>query len=154
MAHWLLLKDVLRFVRLLLCLPLFLAFRWPMRAVFAQASAGGIEVTNYLDRVRPLAGILALIFGLTLVAPSAFAAEPAAPARPLAAAAAAKVESMPVAALAQAKPATVPGEASKPFFKTGKGAAAAILIAGALAMTFVSYSKDRVQSPKNAATVQ
>jgi hypothetical protein len=111
-------------------------------------------VTRHLDRVRPLAGILALSFGLTLVAPPAFAAEPLAPARPLAAAAAAKVESMPAAAVAQAKATTAPGEASKPFFKTGKGAAAAILIVGALAMTFVSYGKDRVKSPKNAATVQ
>ena len=65
-------------------------------------------MTRYLKQPGPLAGILALVIGLTLVAPPVFAAEaqasfPLAPTRPtLAAAAAAKVEAMPVAALALA----------------------------------------------------
>jgi len=108
-------------------------------------------VTPHLNHARLLAAALALVVGLTLVAPPAFAAEPPAP--PLAAAAAARVGAIPATALAQAaapaKPAAA--EASKPFLKTGKGAAAATLIVAALVMTFVSFSKDRVQSPKNAA---
>jgi hypothetical protein len=110
-------------------------------------------VTRYLKQARLLAGALALVVGLTLVAPPAFAAAPPAPG-PITTAATAKVESMPAAAVAQAaaqtKPAAAPAEASKPFFKTGKGAAAAVLIVGVLAMTFVSYSSDRVKSPRNA----
>jgi len=108
-------------------------------------------VTNYPSHARFLAAALALVVGLTLVAPPAFAAEASAP--PLATAAAARVGAIPATALAQAadpaKPAAA--ETSKPFLKTGKGAAAATLIVAALAMTFVSFSKDRVQSPKNAA---
>jgi len=106
-------------------------------------------VTRDLKRARSLSGVLALVVGLTFVAPPAFAAEaPAvAPTQSLAAAAAAKVNAMPAAALAQAKPTPAPEETSKPFFKTGKGAAAIVLIAAGLAMTFVSFSKDRVKSP-------
>jgi len=109
-------------------------------------------VTRYLKQARLPAGILALVVGLTFVAPPAFAGEALAAthSQPLAASAAAKVNAMPAAALAQApqaKPATAPAETSKPFFKTGKGAAVAVLLAASLAMTFVAFSKDRVKSP-------
>lgn len=107
-------------------------------------------MTRYFKQARLLAGVVALIVGLTFAAPPAFAAgAPALAPRPLAAAAAAKVEAMPAAALAQAAqpavPAAEPG--AKPFFKTGKGLAAGVLIAAAVVMTFVSYGNDRVKSP-------
>ena len=110
-------------------------------------------MTPYLNHARFLAAGLAVVVGLTFVAPPAFAAEAAIPAQPLTAAAAAKVGAIPASALAQATAPAQPAaaEASKPFLKTGKGAAAVTLIVAALAMTFVSFGKDRVQSPKNAA---
>jgi len=110
-------------------------------------------VTRYLKRARLLAGALALVVGLTLVAPPAFAAEPApgpAP-RPIAAAATAKVEAMPAASLAQAAqaaPAAAPAETGdKPFFKTTKGVVALALLAGSLGYMAYSMSNDRVSSP-------
>jgi hypothetical protein len=110
-------------------------------------------VTRYLNRARPLAGTLALILGLTLVAPPAFAAEAqaTAPARPLAAAAAAKVEAMPAAALAQAAQATpapaAPATGGKPFLKSTKGIIAVLLMATGLTWAAVSRSQDAVHSP-------
>ena len=107
---------------------------------------------HYLKQARPLAGILALVVGLTLVTPPAFAAEAqtsvlVAPAQPtLAAAAAAKVEAMPAAALAQAVTATPP-TSGKPFLKTGKGAVAMVLMASVLGYMGYSFSHDRVKSP-------
>jgi hypothetical protein len=112
-------------------------------------------VTRYLRQAGPLAGILALVTGLTLVAPPAFAAEaqasvPVAPNRPtLAVAAAAKVEAMPVAALAQAAP-VVPAPTTtsdKPFLKSGKGAVAMVLMGSVLGYMAYSFSHDRVKSP-------
>ena len=101
---------------------------------------------------RPLAGCLALIVGLTLAAPPpSFAGEPqtAAPARPLAAAAAAKVDSLPVAALSPrlAQEPRAGTSSDKPFFKTGKGAIAGVLLAAALGYMAYSMSNDRVKSP-------
>ena len=108
-------------------------------------------MTRYLKHARLLVEALALIVGLTLVAPPAFAAGPAPTPRPIAAAATAKVEAMPVAALAQAAqatPAATPAETgNKPFFKTGKGALALALLAGSIGYTFYSFSNDRVKSP-------
>jgi hypothetical protein len=110
-------------------------------------------VTRYLKHARLLTGALALIVGLTLVAPPALAAEAAAVAdpRPIAAAATALVEAMPVASLAQAAqapPATAPAETGdKPFLKTGKGALALALLAGSVGYTIYSFSNDRVKSP-------
>ena len=84
-------------------------------------------MTRYLKQARLLAGALALVVGLTLVAPPAFAAGPAPDPRPITAAAAAKVEAMPAATLAQATPAAKPPTATaaeaghKPFFKTTQG---------------------------------
>ena len=113
-------------------------------------------MTRYLKHARHLAGALALIVGLTLVAPPAFAAEAAADPRPIAAAATAKVEAMPAASLAQAAQ-TVPAAqaapataatADKPFFKTTKGVVALALLAGGLGYTVYSFSNDRVSSPQ------
>ena len=115
-------------------------------------------MTRHLRRARPLAGVLALLVGLTLVAPPAFAAEasapaPAAPAQPLVAAAAAMVEAVPVATLAQAAPAPKPATATaaetghRPFFKTTQGAIALVLLAGTIAYTGYSLSNDRIKSP-------
>jgi hypothetical protein len=105
-------------------------------------------VTRDLNHARSLAGVLVLIFGLTLVAPPAFAAPPLGPARPLAAAAAAKVEAMPAAALAQAAQAT-PAAATgdKPFFKSTKGVLVLVLMATAVTWAAVSRSQDAVHSP-------
>jgi hypothetical protein len=110
-------------------------------------------------RAGPLTGALALILGFAVASPPALAAEaPAAePARTtLAQAAAAKVAAMdPLAVTAstietpaiQATPAEREQTPKKPFFKTGKGLAAAALLAGGLAITFVSFGNDRVKSP-------
>jgi hypothetical protein len=113
-------------------------------------------VTRYLKHARHLAGALALIVGLTLVAPPAFAAEAAADPRPIAAAATAKVEAMPAASLAQAAQTVPAAQAApataatgdKPFFKTTKGVVALALLAGGLGYTVYSFSNDRVSSPQ------
>jgi hypothetical protein len=111
-------------------------------------------VTRYLKHARLLAGTLAIIVGLTLVAPPAFAGAPAP--GPIAAAATAKVEAIPAASLAQAAPAaqaaptpaTTPAEATdKPFLKTGKGVLALALLGGTLGYMAYSMSNGRVKSP-------
>jgi hypothetical protein len=108
-------------------------------------------VTRYLKHARLLAGALALIVGLTLVAPPAFAAGPAP--GPIAAAATAKVEAVPAEALAQATPAVKAPAATpvetgnKSFFKTTPGAIALVLLAGTIAYTGYSLSNDRIKSP-------
>jgi len=102
-------------------------------------------LTRDLIRARSLAAILALVVGLTLVAPPAFAAAP--PVRPLAAAAAAKVQAAPAAALAQAAQASPPAGSGKPFFKTTKGVVVLVLMATAISWAAVSRSQDAVHSP-------
>jgi hypothetical protein len=115
-------------------------------------------VTRLLRRARPLAGALAVLVGLTFVAPPAFAAESKAPwaaaAQPLAASAAAMVEALPAAAVAQAAPAAP--SAAKPastttqgksFFKTPTGVASLVLLGGALGYMAYSFSNGRVKSP-------
>ena len=109
-------------------------------------------MTRYLKHARLLAGVLALIVGLTLAAPPAFAATPAP--GPIAAAATAKVAAAPAEALAQAAqaapaaPATVPAETGdKPFLKTTPGVIALVLLAGTIAYTGYSLSNDRIKSP-------
>jgi len=111
-------------------------------------------VKRYLSRARLLAGALALIVGVTLVAPPALAAGPAP--GPLAAAAAAKVEALPADALAQAapapaapaaKPASPAATGTKPFFKTTTGVISLVLLAGTLGYMGYSMSNDRVKSP-------
>ena len=110
-------------------------------------------MTRSLKHARFLAGAVALVLGLTLAAPPAFAAGPATAAspRPIATAANAKVEALPAAALAQAAlaaPASAPAEAGgKPFFKSTKGAIALVLMAGALGYMGYSMSNDRIKSP-------
>ncbi len=103
-------------------------------------------MTRDLIRARSLAAFLALVVGLTFLAPPAFAAAPVAPVGPLAAAAAAKVQAAPAAALAQAAQAS-PAANGKPFFKTTKGVVVLVLMAGAISWAAVSRSNDAVHSP-------
>jgi hypothetical protein len=106
---------------------------------------------------RPLAGLLAVVVGLTLAAPPASAADAVAvtkaPAQSqLAAATAAKLATLAPAAhaFAQTPPAADPAASdSRPFFKTPKGVAALVLmVAGA---GFVAYripkDNEKVHSP-------
>jgi len=105
-------------------------------------------LTRDLIRARSLAAILALVVGLTFLAPPTFAAAPPVPVRPLAAAAAAKVQAAPAAALAQAAQANAPAASSdKPFFKSAKGVAVLVLMATAITWAAVSRSQDAVRSP-------
>jgi hypothetical protein len=113
------------------------------------------EVTRYLKHARLLAGVLAIVVGMTLVAPPAFAGSPAP--GPLAAAATAKVEAAPAEALAQAAqtaPVAPAAQAAasapvgdKPFLKTTPGVIALVLLAGTIAYTGYSLSNDRIKSP-------
>jgi len=111
-------------------------------------------VNRHLNRARPLAALLAIVFCSTAAAPSAVAAEPA-PARPLATAAAAAGAALPQAAASQAAQAVPAPPAAttpavpdgKPFFKTTKGVVALALLAGGLGYMAYSFSNDRVQSP-------
>ena len=107
-------------------------------------------MTAYSKHARLLAGALALVVGLTFVAPPAFAGGTGAlvTPRPITAAAIAKVEALPAAALAQAAqaPATAP-TAEKPFFKSGKGIAALVLTIGATAWLVQSRIDNKVSSP-------
>jgi hypothetical protein len=108
------------------------------------------EVTRYLKHARPLAGALAFIVGLTLLAPPAFASAPVIAPHPIAAAATAKVEAMPAASLARAAqtaPAPAADAAGKPFLKTTRGAVALALLAGAFGYAVYSFSNGRVRSP-------
>jgi hypothetical protein len=106
---------------------------------------------SWISLVKPLAGMLALVMAVTISAPTfaAEAAEPAgkAAARPLSAAVAAKLSSMPVAAAAVTQEPAAETAGGKPFFKSSKGIAAIILMAGGVAYTLRSKSKDRVHSP-------
>jgi hypothetical protein len=110
-------------------------------------------VTRLLKHSRFLAGSMALVVGLTLAGPPAFAAGPAntvAP-RPIAAAANAKVAAVPAEVLAQASPAppaAAPADTGgKSFFRSTKGAVALVLIAGAIGYTAYSLGHDRIKSP-------
>ena len=106
---------------------------------------------------RPLAGLLAVVVGLTLVAPPVSAADAVAvtkvPARsPLAAATAAKLATLAPApaAFAQAAPAADPAPAdNRPFFKTTKGVVALVLmVAGAGYVAYrIPKDNEKVHSP-------
>jgi hypothetical protein len=102
-------------------------------------------VTRHWPLARLLSAALALLVGVTVAAPPALAAGPVQ--RPLTTSAAAKVASLPSAALAQAAQPAAPAPSSKPFIKSGKGALAFVLLAGALGYTAYSLSNDRVKSP-------
>ena len=108
-------------------------------------------MTHYLISARSLAAILALVVGLTLVAPPAFSAQPQGPVRPLATAATARVEALPAAAVTQAAQATpapaanTPGD--KPFFKSTKGIVVLVLMATGVGWAVASRSSDAVHSP-------
>jgi len=114
--------------------------------------------------IRPLAGILTLVFGLTMLAPPACAAEAAgvgeAPSSEttivpqkvsLAAAAAARIEAIGPAEAATAAwqepvppPATV---STQSFFRTRKGAATLALMLGVMGYTIYSRLEKHIQSP-------
>ena len=106
---------------------------------------------------RPLAGLLAVVVGLTLAAPPASAADAVAvtkaPARsPLAAATAAKLATLAPApaAFAQAAPGADPAPAdNRPFFKTTKGVVALVLmVAGAGYVAYrIPKDNEKVHSP-------
>ena len=106
---------------------------------------------------RPLAGLLAVVVGLTLAAPPASAADAGAvtkaPKRsPLATATAAKLATLAPApgAFAQAAPAAEPAPAdSRPFFKTPTGIAAIVLmVAGAGYVAYrIPKDNEKVHSP-------
>jgi hypothetical protein len=104
-----------------------------------------------------LAGLLAVVVGLTLAAPPASAADAIAvtkaPARsPLAAATAAKLATLAPApgAFAQAAPAADPAPSDdRPFFKTTKGVVALVLmVAGAAYVAYrIPKDNEKVHSP-------
>ena len=106
---------------------------------------------------RPLAGLLAVVVGLTLAAPPASAADAVAvtkaPARSqLAATTAAKLAALAPAAsaFAQTPPAADTGSSdSRPFFKTPKGVAALVLMV--VGAGYVAYripkDNEKVHSP-------
>jgi hypothetical protein len=106
---------------------------------------------SWISRVKPLAGILALVMAVTFTAPALAGEEAASPAKPAAqplAAAVAKLETMPVPAAAVTQDATADTQsAERPFFKSRKGAIALILMAGGLGYTLYSKDKDRIHSP-------
>ena len=109
---------------------------------------------NLAFSVRTVSGVLALLLGLTFVAPPAQAGEATAsiPTRPhkatLAAAAAAKVERTDTAAAVLATQGTTSTEASdRSFFKTPKGAVTLILMVAGTGYAIYSKSHDRVRSP-------
>ncbi|HET7747030.1 MAG TPA: hypothetical protein VFM29_06990 [Vicinamibacteria bacterium] len=107
---------------------------------------------------RPLAGLLALLMGLTFSAPPAAAAEAAASARPVASkptiadAAAKATRTVPRAALMQttdAPAATETADSASGFFGTTRGKLALVLFAGGIGWTIYSAKNDRdpVKSP-------
>ena len=110
-------------------------------------------MTRYSKHARLLAGALALVVGLTLVAPAGLRGEPGArPApdrhrRDRQGRGAARGHPGPGRPAAPPAPAAVAGTGDKPFFKTTKGAIALVLLAGGLGYTAYSMSNDRVKSP-------
>jgi hypothetical protein len=106
---------------------------------------------SWISRVKPLAGILALVMAVTFTAPALAADEPVAPAKapaqPLSAAVTAQLEAMPVPAAAVTQETAEPQSGGKSFFKSRKGAIALVLMAGGLGYTLYSKDKDRIHSP-------
>jgi hypothetical protein len=106
---------------------------------------------------RPVAGLLAVVVGLTLAAPPASAADAIAVTKapapsPLATTTAAKLASLAPApsAFAQTAPAADPAPAdNRPFFKTPKGVAAIVLmVAGAGYVAYrIPKDNEKVHSP-------
>lgn len=100
-----------------------------------------------------VAGALAFALALPLAAPPAAAADPrrASAPQPLREAAEAYVANADLGR-ARAAQETAPAagrDADKPFFKTGRGIAAAVLMTAGLAWLFYTKSHDRVTSPAN-----
>lgn len=99
---------------------------------------------------RVVAVVLALLLGPGLAIPPALAAEaPAAKPSTLAASAEVKVAALDTsAAVAPVQAPAAPGEApSKSFFKTGKGAAALVLMIGIAGYTVYSRADKAIHSP-------
>ena len=118
-------------------------------------------MTRLLRRARPLAGALALLVGLTFVAPPAFAAESSAPlatagppwrlppprwSRPCPPTAVAQATPAKPRRTGAAKPAATTTE-GKSFFKTPTGIVSLVLLGGALGDMAYSFSNGRVKSP-------
>ena len=101
--------------------------------------------------IRPCAGLLAVAVALTLAAPPAWAGEAKSPAAPqsLRAATAVKVASIDTNKALRLQDAAGGGgsESSKGFFRTPKGVATAVLMAGALTWMLISRSRDAIHSP-------
>ena len=110
-------------------------------------------MTHSPTGARPLAGTLALVFLVSLVAaPVAATEKPAAPApTTLAAAVAAKVESLEPAKVAAAvEPTQAPAPTTtdnRGFFKSPKGVITIVLFAAGTAYAIHATQKDRVNSP-------
>jgi hypothetical protein len=96
------------------------------------------------ERTQAVAGPLAAILAVVLVAPPCAQAEMATVRMPIAMAARTHVDAA-VLALQAAPAATTPS--GKSFFKTRKGAIAAALMVGGLVWAAVSRSKDSIHSP-------
>lgn len=105
---------------------------------------------------RPVAGVLALVVGMTLSAPPAFAAEgkpstPRAGTSRLAATTAARLATLAPAprAFAQTQAAPAAGTDSKSFFSTPTGVAAIVLMVAGVGFAVYSANHDRkpVKSP-------
>jgi len=99
------------------------------------------------SRARPIAGLLALTFGVAVAAPVAASEATPEAARPttLAASANATVAAMPIAALAQAAPAAQAAtttDTDKGFFKTGAGKVAIVLMLAGTSYMVYSAFKD------------
>lgn len=141
-------------------LPVVPLFRWtqvgPGRSFSGRPGGQKVRSSKVLW-TRSLTGALALLVGLMLTAPPAFAAEPQTnqtQARPhaqqtLTAAATAKLADLDVAEAVVAAPQESESSAdtAKSFFKTPKGVAALVLFVAGVSYTFYSKSHDRVHSP-------
>jgi hypothetical protein len=102
--------------------------------------------------IRPCAGLLAVAVALTLAAPPAWAGEAKSPAAPQTLRTATAVK---VAAIDTNKALRLSADAaggggsgdSKGFFRTPKGVATLVLMAGAMTWLLVSRSRDAIHSP-------
>lgn len=114
-------------------------------------------MTRRLSWTRPLAGLLTLVVGLTLVAPPVSAADVARPAKApsqssLAASTSARLATLAPSRRAFAQAAADPGTSStdtRSFFKTPTGVAAIVLMVAGAAYVAYRIPKDnqKVHSP-------
>ena len=110
-------------------------------------------MTRYLKHARLLAGALALVVGLTLAAPPAFAAEPAPDPAPdrrrrdRQGRGHARGQRSPRPPRPHPATAAAPRPGASPSSRPTKGAIALVLLAGALGYMVYSCHNDRVKSP-------